>query len=390
MANRIKVRTEWLDGCASDLQAVSNAIRAAQNTMAGINLTEAEGAYLKVGMSMGLTLTGTRHSANSVMQDVRALSNAASVLSSRVSRLGSGAKNAAHAFEDAENTAIRKLGMTTGTASDIYTGASPGAGSTASASGKTAQEQNKDGWTADWGKLLVDLISSAGPAGTFLAQTGNLIYKFATKTASWKDISKYLVKNGKAIVKWTQGEHTLKSLFGLEKYLEKIPLGTKPQIFKQVFKDKFNSSMTNKVNWVAAVLTSGIDNIDEGLKKHYTPDRIGVEWAAETVTSVAVSAGTSAAITAGLAALGVVNAPALAVAAGGALVLWGADTVVKNTIGGGEYGLVDGIGHLAGEGWEGAKESAKVIYNGLGKLKDKVCSYIDVPWARDYSGGGAW
>ena len=33
---------------------------------------------------------------------------------------------------------------------------------------------------------------------------------------------------------------------------------------------------------------------------------------------------------------------------------------------------------------------AKAVYDGLGKLKDKVCSYINVPWARGFSGGFAW
>ena len=109
MANRIKARTEWLDGCADAFRAIEGALQAAHGTLSGISLNKAEGGELKVSLNLGLRLTGTHYSGSTAQADVQALSRATQALAARVERLGSAATAAARAFEDAENTAIRLM-----------------------------------------------------------------------------------------------------------------------------------------------------------------------------------------------------------------------------------------------------------------------------------------
>ena len=121
MANRIKARTEWLDGCADAFRAIEGALQAAHGTLSGISLNKAEGGELKVSLNLGLRLTGTHYSGSTAQADVQALSRATQALAVRVDRLGSAATAAARAFEDAENTAIRLMrGVQGGTEAGVY------------------------------------------------------------------------------------------------------------------------------------------------------------------------------------------------------------------------------------------------------------------------------
>lgn len=121
MANRIKARTEWLDGCADAFRAIEGALQAAHGTLSGISLNKAEGGELKVSLNLGLRLTGTHYSGSTAQADVQALSRATQALAARVERLGSAATAAARAFEDAENTAIRLMrGVQGGTEAGVY------------------------------------------------------------------------------------------------------------------------------------------------------------------------------------------------------------------------------------------------------------------------------
>lgn len=406
MANHIKVRTEWLDGCASDLQAVSNAIRAAQNTLAGINLTEAEGAYLKVGMSMGLTLTGTRHSANSVMQDVKALSNAVGVLSDRVSRLGTGAKNAARALDDAENNSVRLInGCAVGNTSETYSGSSQSAsGATIPAVLISNDVDLVDGTTASLWTIMKEFFGAGGNGGSLIMKTADFYKKVFNGDAKLKDLLKYLVsttKTGASWVKWNAKYEKLfnfgkgygaklytKKLFGLDKYL-KQPSHAKhwKDAFKRNFGTKFTESVTSASTWIFSGITSYIDNCSEGLEKHYSADRVVVEWATETATSVVVTSAATAAVGAVLAPIG---APVIVIGGVAALGVCGVDWAIKSTIGGGEYGLIDGIGHLAGESWENAKEGAKQLGHKIDNLKNRICSNIKASWSNGFIGSLAW
>lgn len=121
MADRIKVRTEWLDGCASDLSAVESAIRSAQSTLSGIQLSRSEGGNLNVRLNLSLGLTHSRFTGSNAHDDIQALSRAAQALSARVGQLSSGADKASQIFQETENYAVRLMGGNpTGINTEVY------------------------------------------------------------------------------------------------------------------------------------------------------------------------------------------------------------------------------------------------------------------------------
>lgn len=148
MADRIKVRSEWLDSCASELKAIENAIRSAKSTLSGINLSKTQGGDLNVRLNLNLHLTGDRFSGSNARDDVQALSRAAQALSERIGQLSTGAGKAARVFEEVENNAVRLVnGNTTGGTSQTYEDGSAGGGNSASI------DWTKGGW-----KVIDDIL----------------------------------------------------------------------------------------------------------------------------------------------------------------------------------------------------------------------------------------
>lgn len=176
------------------------------------------------------------------------------------------------------------------------------------------------------------------------------------------------------------GYGVVKSLLGLTPALKKetITSTTWSGRFTQAFDNKFSKTIDKTSTWVFATIKSGIDNFKEYKSGNISSFRAVFETVVETGTSVLVTTGATALFTAGLAAIGFVSTPAFVVTAGAATLTVGADWLSKKITGaicGKEYGIVDGIGHLAGEAYDSTIEIASNVVNDVKDLGKKA---IDV------------
>ena len=225
------------------------------------------------------------------------------------------------------------------------------------------------------GKLFVKMLSEAGIPGSLAAillssdakAWSSLVGKVAksstklveTKWANYKGASLTDVL-GKRVTK-----NDWKSVLGLDKYLKNPSQATKWTLkMKRNFSKAFGSStdfskLSNKLGLVASYVGSGIDNFQEYRDGDISADRAIVEFAVEGIGSYALGAAAAAAV----AAAGFASAPAVVVGAAAVGVVWGVDFLTKKVTGaitGTEYGLVEGVGHLVGEGYDLYKEG---MYN---------------------------
>lgn len=210
----------------------------------------------------------------------------------------------------------------------------------------------------------------------------------AAASAIWNGVEKNTpydwVKGANDVAKSIWGAYTnvqkgngiFKSLTGLTNYLSSPLTSTTWQgKFTEAFGSKFSSTVGKTSTWVFAGIKSTVDNVKEYMSGSISGDRAVVETLVETGSSVLVSAGATALVTAGLAAAGVASAPALVVAAGAAVITVGADWVTKKITGalcGTEYGVVDGIGHLAGEVWDYGKEKVGQVVEAAKDIGEKA------------------
>lgn len=217
--------------------------------------------------------------------------------------------------------------------------------------------------------LIFDAVGGFGIAGGLIGP----LTKYGFEPSA-KNLVKMLAKGGKSVAKWAEfKKHTRysvrnKKLLGLQPFLKNPSQATKWGLrFKRNFSKGFQkgwwdtgksaaAKAGNVFTWGAALVNSAIDNFNEYKDGKISADRAVVEGAVETVSTVAVGAAASALVVALAPAL-----PGVAVAVVGAGVVWGANYLTKLVTG---KGVVEGVGYLAGEAYDLAKEGAKAIGKG--------------------------
>lgn len=201
------------------------------------------------------------------------------------------------------------------------------------------------------------LVSGAWPLilGKGAGDTGGTLAKLGSVAANWIKARAAYADSLKTGAKVLDANKALdKTLLGLDRYLKNGAKGWGN--FGQNFSEGFNKTAGSAGNWVANGIKSIISNHKEFDSGAITADRAVVETVWETAVGVGLTALGTAAAGAALAAAGVVSAPAVAVAAAGGLLVWGADTIWKNTVGEGK-GIVETGGKLVGETYDITKKA---------------------------------
>lgn len=235
-----------------------------------------------------------------------------------------------------------------------------------------------DGVDHPFENLIFDVIGGFGIAGGIISG----LIKVGTDPSA-KNLSKFVVKATKNVVKWagikkhTPYKYRDMKLLGLDKYLKRPSQATKwatrfknnfTKAFKKGFWDK-GKTVSNLFTWGGAALGAAFDNWGEYKDGKISADRAIVEGVAETVGTVALTSAAGALVV----ALSPVALPGVVVAAGGAAVLWGADYLSKKVFG---MGVVEGAGHLVGEVYDGAKYVVKEAGKAIGSAVDKTVDLV--------------
>ena len=369
MADMLKYNTTVMDDVAQKLRSLGSELTSCSTAVSRLasRVDRASGSEVRMHHYARMNMAGMSVSSDDVTQCLRQYARVLSKYQEISSQLGKNVRSASQLFVDTERE-LAGLSSDLGTGSAHVTGAG-GASAGAIWNGLgvigatlVATEEKKP---YDWKGLLLKIIGKAGTAGSIFSALLGL------NPASPSTLLNYIVKGGDVAVKWAKGIFNdsqsvgdfAKELFGLNKYLKTPSTATGWAAFTENFGNAFKTGLSKPVSWITAGISSFVSNYNEFGGK--LTDRAVVEWAVETGTTVVVGAASTAAVGAALAAAGVA-APALAVGAAGVVVYAAADAVWANTLGNGK-GIVESVGHVAGEAYEGAKAVVSGAADWLGE-----------------------
>lgn len=364
MADNIKYDSSSLQRWARDLSDVSSALANAKATLNRVDTSDFWWGKVKVKSSLNLRDAGTSYALGSGRDAIKDIKRALGDYETRVSRLSGKVSDAVERFDEAEadvGSILLDVGMESG-------------------------DLAKDGsWSPyPWDKLIRKFVSSFNIPGGIL---GSWMDVLASKDGYdyVKSVGKAIVKTGEKVVKWIDLDKRYTRLanidkdwandlrnrefLGRDRYLKNpSKSANKWTAFGTNFGNTFKKCMKNSVAWVTSGIESGVNNFKEWKSGAISGDRAGVEWAVETVSGVALAAGATA-----LTAAVLTTAPAWGVAAvSGALVV-GADWICKNTIGKStvdgvpDRGVVELVGHTAGNMYDGGKKMLQNLGNWFGQ-----------------------
>jgi len=378
MADMLRYDTHVLDMVAKDLSHLGAQISACGSAVSSIaaQLDRESGAGLKISSSIYLKMENLRLGDGTIVSCLNQYARALNQYQITADRLGANVRLVSDMFVSTEKR-LASLAIETGNANflDTSVGAEPFFGD--SLSNLDGPAENEEGY--DWMALILKIIGKAGPTGSIISALVDL------SSGTPDKLLNYIVKAGDTSVKWAKGlfdsnlsaKDYAKDILGLSEFLKEPSTASGWSAFKQNFGNSFKSGMTKPVSWITAGITSAYKNYVEFGGKF--TDRVVVEWATETASTVAIGSASVALVGAGFAAAGIA-APALVVGACGVIVYAGVDALWSHTLGNGT-GIVESIGHVVGEVYDGAKDFVGDVYDGA---KDFVGDVYD--GAKDFVG----
>ena len=192
-----------------------------------------------------------------------------------------------------------------------------------------------------WDYFLEGLSKAIGGTGAIGKMVSALWSGFSKgNTADWiKAGADFFIGGiGKVIMEGAKGTNAdwAKALFGLGEYTK-----------------TFGENMSNPISWAVNLVKSAVDNW--GLVQEGNVIRFITETGSEAATNVALTAGGMALAAAAAAAVGI-TAPAWAVGAAGAVIVWGANSIVKELTG---KNIAENVGEIVGDVTDWAVEKGE-------------------------------
>lgn len=273
---------------------------------------------------------------------------------------------------DSASARARKLSGSVGKASAMWADCEKNLAGFSIDSGNP-EEEKKGSWydNIDFIKFLKTLVGKCGPIGSISKAIWSIIE--GGDIYSWLKNGVDVGKGLYDIIKNFSDGFDWKKLIGIDS-VKQIPLASWGDRWQATFQK------TTTLAVIVSAVKSGIDNFKEWKEGKISFGRAVFEWGVETGGSILWSTTQKVLIGTLVGAAGLTGGWAVAATiVGGAVISWGVDKIAR-WVSGGEYGFVDGIGHLAGEAYDFGKKVVKKTADTVVKTYNNVKNTVKKGW----------